>query len=246
MRRSPARRFSGRNLTNNQNLAVRTAVHRPELLGNRCFIRPFPIDAERQDGDQAAKAEEQSSFDVGNERLREAHLHNGQVKARALFAPYFAITAVAASLITGWAMLGSVNQELVVGWAALVAFVNWVSCRRAMDAAAQGTSRTARPRARWFAVAEAIGLAGLWSALPTYAFATQPAHVQVVIGGAMAAMITTAIALAAIPAAAVAWIATLTAAFCLAYYFGSGSLDPKVALTFMLLAGAGRVQRRRG
>ena len=80
-----------------------------------------------------------------------------------------------------------------------------------MDAAALGGSRTARPRTRWFAVVEAVGLAGLWSALPTYAFATQPPHVQVVIGGAMAAMITAAIALAAIPAAAIAWIATLTA-----------------------------------
>jgi hypothetical protein len=27
-------------------------------------------------------------FDAGNERLRAAHLHNGQVEARALFAPF--------------------------------------------------------------------------------------------------------------------------------------------------------------
>ena len=203
------------------------------------FHSPVSIDAERSEADLSAESGGAGNFDVGNERLRQAHLHNGQVTARALFAPYFAITAVAAALVTGWAMFGSVNLELVVGWVATLAFANWVSCRRAMEAAARGTSRTARPRAGWFAVVEAVGLAALWSALPTYAFATQPPHVQVVIGGAMAAMITSAIALAAIPAAAVAWIATLTAAFCLAYYFGSATLDPKLALTFMLLAGAG-------
>ena len=86
---------------------------------------------------------------------------------------------------------------------------------------------------------EAVGLAMLWTALPTYAFATQPPHVQVVIGGAMAAMITAAIALAAIPAAAIAWIATLTASLCVAYYLGGGQLDPKIGLTFLLVAGAG-------
>ena len=102
-----------------------------------------------------------------------------------------------------------------------------------------GNSRTAPPRAQIQAVVEAVGLAVLWTGLPTYAFATQPPHVQVVIGGAMAAMITAAIALAAIPAAAIAWIATLTASLCVAYYLGGGQLDPKIGLTFLLVAGAG-------
>jgi diguanylate cyclase (GGDEF)-like protein/PAS domain S-box-containing protein len=203
------------------------------------YHAPVPIDSDAPESDLAQEEVESAALDLGNERLRDAHLHNGQVEARALFAPFFAVTAVAASLVTAWAMYGSVKLELVVGWTAMVAFANWVSCRRALEAAAWGSSRTARPRTRWFAIAEAVGLAGLWSALPTYAFATQPSHVQVVIGGAMVAMITTALALAAVPAAALAWIGTLTAAFCLAYYFGSWTLDPKVALTFMLVAGTG-------
>src|ERR1044072_1186546 len=152
------------------------------------FHSPVSRDEERQEIDPSADAEPMG-FDGGKERLREAHLHNGQVQARALFAPYFAVTASAASLVTGWAMYGSVETKMVVCWVALVLFANWVSCRSAMEAASRGTSRTARPRHRWFAVAEAVGLAGLWSALPTYAFATQPPHVQVVIGGALAAMI---------------------------------------------------------
>ena len=62
----------------------------------------------------------------------------------------------------------------------------------------------------------------------------------------MAAMIATAIALAAIPAAAVAWIATLTGAFCLAYYFGGATLDPKVGAHLHAGRRRRRVQRRRG
>ena len=202
------------------------------------FHAPVPMEASEQD-DLPEEVTEPIGFDTGTERLREAHLHNGQIEARALFAPFFAITAVAAALITAWAMSGSIPMQILVAWVALVAFANWVSCRRAIATAAWGSSRTARPKAQWFAIAEAVGLAALWSALPTWAFATQSPEVQVVIGGAMVAMITTAIALAAIPAAAIAWIATLTAAFCLAYYFGSGSLDLKLALTFVLVAGAG-------
>ena len=182
---------------------------------------------------------EAGDFDAGNERLRAAHLHNGQVEARALFAPFFAVTAVAGALIVAWAMYGYVDSKMLIGWVALVFFANWVSCRTAMIAARRAGSRTIRPRSNWFALAEAVGLAGLWAALPTWAFATQPPHVQSVIGGAMGAMISASIALAAIPTAAFGWIATFTGAFCLSYYFGGSTLDPKLTLTFGLLACAG-------
>ncbi len=200
---------------------------------------PLSVDADAPEAGTAEEGTDSFVIDLGNERLREAHLHNGQVQARALFAPFLAITAVAAALITAWAMLGSVEPNLAIGWAALVTFANWISCRRAMDAAAWGSSRTAKARANWLPVAEAIGLAGLWSSLPTYAFATQPPQVQVVIGGAIAAMIGATIALAAIPAAAIAWIATLTGAFCFGYYSAGAALDSKVGLTFVLVAGVG-------
>ncbi|HEV2866770.1 MAG TPA: EAL domain-containing protein [Allosphingosinicella sp.] len=203
------------------------------------FHAPVQLDADPDSENPTDEGVDTLAFDGANERLREAHLHNRQVEARGIFAPFFGVTAVAAALITAWAMIGSVRMELVVGWVALVAFANWTSTRRALAIASWGASRTARPRAKAEAVVEAVGLAALWTALPTYAFATQPPHVQVVIGGAMAAMITAAIALAAIPAAAIAWIATLTAFFCVAYYLGAASLDPRIALTFMLVACAG-------
>ncbi len=202
------------------------------------FHAPVATD-DQQEPEAHAGSARPVDFDAGNERLRAAHLHNGQVEARALFAPFFAVTALAAALIVGWAMYGSVDTRWVVGWVALVAFTNWVSCRTALIAARRAGSRTIRPRSKWFAILEAVGLASLWAALPTWAFATQSPDVQMVIGGAMAAMISTSIALAAIPSAAVAWIATFTGAFCLSYYFGASTLDPKLTLTFALLAGTG-------
>ena len=179
------------------------------------------------------------AFDAASARLREAHLYNRQVEARALFAPYFGVTATLAAFITAWSMLATTRLEFIVGWISLILFSNWFSWRRAMEAASFGNSRTAKPGAKLHAMIEAIGLASLWASLPTYAFVTQPPHVQVVIGGAMVAMIAAAIALAAIPAAAIAWIATLTVAFCAVYYLGGGTLDPQISLTFMLIAGAG-------
>ena len=119
----------------------------------------------------------------------EAHLHNGQVHARALFA---AVPRSHRLRRRADRRLGDVSRrlrlELVVGWVAIVAFANWVSARRAMAAAAWGASRNARLPAAWTAVAEAVGLAGLWASLPSYAFATQGMTTQLVMGGAMAGM----------------------------------------------------------
>ncbi len=181
------------------------------------YHAPVPLNAEDSLDDPADEGVESLGLDASSERLREAHLHNRQVEARAHFAPFFSVTAALAALITAWSMVESVRVEMVAAWVALVTIANWSSCRRASAAAAMAGSRTARPANQSIAVFEAVGLGILWSALPTYAFATQPPHVQVVIGGAMAAMITAAIALSAIPSAAIAWIATRTASLCVAY-----------------------------
>ena len=202
------------------------------------YHAPVPLDADQHD---AAPGEliEPAFTDTGSQKLRDAHLHNGQIEARALFAPYFAIAAVAAAGMCGWAMFGSVRLEFIAAWLGLVLFVNWVACRRVMTAAALGTSRTAKPHSIAIAVGEAVGLALVWSSLPTYAFATQTADVQFVIGGAMAGMIVASLSLAAVPSAAIAWIGTLTAAFCVAYGFGAERLDFRLGLTFILLAAIG-------
>src|SRR5688500_9106070 len=115
----------------------------------------------------AAEAGEPAFTDTGSERLRDAHLHNGQIEARALFAPYFAVSAVATAGMCGWAMLGAIPIHFIIGWLAVVLFVNWVACRHVMSTAAIGSSRTARPRHVLIPIAEAMGLALVWASLPT-------------------------------------------------------------------------------
>ena len=103
---------------------------------------------------------------------------------------------------------------------------------RAIGACRRGQPR--RRRAQWRRRRGGRARRPLGS-LPTYAFATQPPHA----GGDRrrhGAMITAAIALAAIPAAAIAWIATLTAGL-LAYYLGGGHSTPD-RLTFLVAAPA--------
>jgi hypothetical protein len=54
------------------------------------------------------EAEDAVGGTPANRRLRDAHLYSGQAHTRALFAPFFAIAAVASSLLVGWAMFDHV------------------------------------------------------------------------------------------------------------------------------------------
>ena len=167
-------------------------------------------------------------------KLREAHLYNSRARTRASFAPFFAGTAAIATLLAAWAMLGHLALYLILAWAAGVGGAYALSYRRALADAQLDAPRLGP---KWQPIAEAVALAAIWASLPTWSFAMEAPEVQVVIGGAMGAMIISALALAAVPAAAMAFVATLTAAFCLAFFVGSGSLDLKLGLTFVAVAG---------
>jgi diguanylate cyclase (GGDEF)-like protein/PAS domain S-box-containing protein len=203
------------------------------------YHAPVNLDLEEQENEPAELADENVGADPSSHRLREAHLHNGQAQTRALFAPFFSITAVGGALLVAWAMFGGVRVELIGGWVAIVGFAYWTYWRRAIQEGVAAVSRSAEGRSFYHSVGEAVALALVWTALPTYAFATLPHEVQVVIGGAMAAMIVAAVGLAAAPAAAFAWIATMTAALCLAYYLGSDQLVPTVGVAIIGVAAVG-------
>jgi diguanylate cyclase (GGDEF)-like protein/PAS domain S-box-containing protein len=200
------------------------------------YHAPVNLDLEEQEPEPADVADDGVGTDASASRLREAHLHNGQAQTRALFAPFFAATAVASALLVAWAMFGGVHIALIGGWLAVVggAFFNY--WRSAVAEGQAANSRSAKGRAFARSVGEAVGLAAVWSALPVYAFATVPPEVQVVIGGAMAAMIVAAVGLAAAPAAAFAWIASITFALCCAYYLGSDRLAPTVGVAIIGVA----------
>lgn len=198
------------------------------------FKAPVPVDAPPSSSEGVDTAE--LPYDDGNSRLRKAYLRNDQAVATALFAPYFAMSVLGAALLVAWAMFGHADTALLASWLVAVGGAQWLVYRRAVEEGTAAGSRSATDRARWRPVAEAIALAGLWSSLPAYAFAGQPPPTQVVIAGAMGVLIIAAVALAAVPAAAMAWITTTTLGVGIAYWFGGPSIDPKIAITIAAVA----------
>ncbi len=185
------------------------------------YQSPVSADAPAQEAPLAELPEEdvvEIAYDEGNHRLREAHLQNGQAETSALFAPYFAASGIGSAILIVLDLFGNITLPLLIGWFLAVASAHSFICRRAVAAGSAAGSRSAKLRPQWQYVAEAAGLAILWSSLPTYAFATQPHAVQVMLGGAVGAMIIAAIALSAVPMAAMAWICILKAAICVACF----------------------------
>jgi diguanylate cyclase (GGDEF)-like protein/PAS domain S-box-containing protein len=200
------------------------------------YHAPVSPEPAPQDAPPIEPVEEDVPYEDGNQRLREAHLQNAQAEVTALFAPYLALSGIGTGLLAAWAMFGHTRLEYIVGWLCSVVFAHWITYRRAVEAGSAAGSRSARRPPEWRAVVEAIGLAALWCGLPSYIFATAPGEAQVVIGGAMATMIVVALALSAVPKAAMAWIATLTVGLCVAYYYGIPGHNPKLGLTIIAVA----------
>ena len=179
-----------------------------------------------------------ASVDLGNDRLRDAHMQSGQTEARALFSIFFAVTGVASAFVVASTLIGKMSLWVVASWVAAIILANFISCRRALNAASWPRSETTAPGHAWIQLAEPAGLALLWSALPAYAFMVQPADVQIVIGVTMAVMMAAGIGLAATPAANFAWVGTLAATYCVAFTFGFASLDARLAVALLLATGA--------
>jgi len=129
-----------------------------------------PVSADQQpEGVRTEISEEDIAQAVGNEQLRAAHLRKAQAEARALFAPYLAVAGTVTALLVALVLFGRVSNVLIGGWVVVVGGVNWLAWRKAVDQDAYSSSNL-RNSSNWFPVAEAFGLAAIWSSLPTYGF----------------------------------------------------------------------------
>ncbi|MEA3049728.1 MAG: hypothetical protein QOG84_1564 [Sphingomonadales bacterium] len=201
------------------------------------YHAPVPLDLDQPEAEPAEIADDGGvGVDAGSKRLTEAHLHNGQAQARGLFAPFLAATSVGSAFLVAWALFAATNPLLIAGWLAVVAGANFVNFRLAMHEKNAADSRSAEGRSPVRAIGEAVGLGVLWASLPTWTFPAQDHQVQVVIVASMSAMIIAAIAFASVPAAAYAWIATITAALCCAFWLGSGHLNLMMGVTLVGVA----------
>jgi diguanylate cyclase (GGDEF)-like protein/PAS domain S-box-containing protein len=204
-----------------------------------------PVSADQNVEGARTDVGEDATPEIGSRHLSDAHLRRTQADARALFAPYLALSGIGTALLVASVLYARLSIPIVGGWLAIVVIANWLAWR---DAVRDEYGRSSKPGAPWRKVAETAGLAALWASLPTYAFSVPDPHIHVVIGGAMAAMLIAGLAFAAAPAAAIAWIATITAGLCGGYLIGSGTVDIPIALAVasvaaMAIAGVGRLSR---
>ena len=139
------------------------------------YHAPVPLDADQQDGELAEFVDAGVGTDVGSRQLREAHLQNGQAEARALFAPFFAITSVGSALLVAWSLLHHQAPLLIAGWLGAVLGANWLSYKIIIQEGSIAGSRSARRGTIFRPIAEALGLALIWASLPTWSPAAAPA-----------------------------------------------------------------------
>ncbi|WP_380872640.1 GGDEF domain-containing protein [Sphingomonas sp. DBB INV C78] len=147
-------------------------------------------------------------------------------------APWMAGLSVTCALVVLWGLSGSVTMIALTAWAALIVAANFVIVRARKRAAGYGPDELLR--SPYWTVFEAAIHAGLWSALPLFAFAGQPPHTQMMLAGAMATMMAGAFLLVLVPVAAAIWVLVLAAAMLWGLH---GAGDMAVGTALVLITG---------
>jgi len=195
-----------------------------------------PVSAEQDAEGVAAGRVEEPTPEIGSKHLRDAYLHTTQAEARCLFAPFLGLAAAGTALLVAWALFESTSVALIGGWLVAVLAVNWLVWRQSVSADLY-VSRTGRGRPTWYQMLEAAALAALWVSLPAWTLPAQGPAVQAALGGATLAMMIAGVAFAAAPAAALTWVAALTAGLTFGYLRSGGTHDPRLALVLLAVAG---------
>src|SRR5687768_57015 len=107
------------------------------------YHAPVNLDLDQPDTEPAELADDGVGTDASSQRLREAHLHNGQAQTRALFAPFFSATAIGGALLVAWAMFGGVSIPVIGGWLVVVGMIYGAYWRRVVRDGAAASSRSA-------------------------------------------------------------------------------------------------------
>ncbi len=136
-----------------------------------------------------------------------AQLRSIRLDALAQFAPLLAGAAVLSCFVLASILFGRIETMHLVAWSLLVIASNWLMVRR-LEINALLHVRRDPPRQTLVEAALLIGLvAGLWAAIPVTVYRSQPDDIQTVLTCAIGAMMCGALAIAAVPAAAMIWAA---------------------------------------
>ncbi|SNS10964.1 diguanylate cyclase (GGDEF) domain-containing protein [Sphingomonas laterariae] len=155
-----------------------------------------------------------------------------RIEALWRIAPWMAGLSVTCALVVLWGLSGRVPLLALGTWAGLIIAANFVIVRARRRAASFGSDELLR--SSYWTVFEAAIHAGLWSALPLFAFSGQPAAVQMMLAGAMATMMAGAFLLALVPLAAAVWVLVLATAMLWGLH---GADDLPVGIAMVLVTG---------
>jgi hypothetical protein len=120
-------------------------------------------------------------------------------------APWLALFSTGCMLLVLWALVGAFPPSRLAAWAIPLLGAEIAIVRARQRRASHGGTR----HAVFWRMIETTLHAGWWAALPAFAFATQPAATQLLLGGALAVMMAGAFLLALAPLSATARAATL-------------------------------------
>jgi len=149
-----------------------------------------------------------------------AQLRSIQLDALAQFAPLLAGAAVLSCIVLAAILVGQIGTVHLVGWSLLVIASNWLMVRR-LEINALLHVRRDPPRRTLAESAMMIGIvAALWAIIPVTIYRSQPDDIQTVLTCAIGVMMCGALAIAAVPAAAMLWAGTLAGGLGIALYLG--------------------------
>jgi diguanylate cyclase (GGDEF)-like protein len=149
---------------------------------------------------------------------RRAQLRAIRLEALAQFAPLLAGAVVLSCFVLATILYGRIQTSHVVAWSLLVIASSWIMVRR-LEINALLYIRREPPMHTQIEAGLLVGLvAGAWAAIPVAVYRTQPDDIQTVLVGAICAMMCGALAIAAVPSAAVIWAAILAGGLGLAVH----------------------------
>ena len=139
----------------------------------------------------------------------EAQLRAIRIEALAQFAPLLAGAMVLSCFVLTAILFNRIETSHVIGWTMLVIAGSWIMVRRLENNALLYVRREP-PRRALIEASLLVGVvAGIWAVLPVSVYPGEAEDIQTVLACAICAMMCGALAIAAVPGAAVIWAGIL-------------------------------------
>lgn len=163
----------------------------------------------------------------------EAQLRAIRLEALAQFAPLLAGAVVLSCFVLATILFGRIETSHIVSWSFLVIASSWIMARRLENNALLYVRREP-PKLALIEAGVLVGIvAAAWAAIPVAVYRGEPEDIQTVLVGAICAMMCGALAIAAVPSAAIIWAGILATGLGLALHLDGDRFS--LPLTLLVL-----------